>query len=205
MRLLHPFMPFVTEEIWRQLGGPGSGSSIMVSAWPTADKQLADAETEVQFERFRKVVTYVRTTRADLNVPTDHMMPIVLLVSKDVAIRQFFSEHEHQNWLQALAQVSTVAVREDYHRQKDAIVSLVEGVEVVIPQGGLIDVQDQIQRLQQKVNELNQYVERTAARLSDKQFAEKAPAEVVEQSRKQLSQAQQDLKKYSDYLAIFQS
>jgi valyl-tRNA synthetase len=203
MRLLHPFMPFVTEELWQQLGPAGSKPSIMVSAWPVLDKTLVDTEAETQFERLKAVVTSIRTTRAELNVPHDRKTPTVWLISKDAATRRFFDEHQH--WLQALAQVSAVAVLQDFQRQRDATAAVVDGVEVVIPLGGLIDVQKETKRLQQKVNELSGYVERTTTRLHDKQFTEKAPAEVIEQSRKQLSQAQETLKKLSDYLAIFES
>jgi valyl-tRNA synthetase len=203
MRLLHPFMPFVTEELWQQLKPAGSKPSIMVSAWPVPDKHLVDTKAEPQFERFKKVVTSIRITRADLHVPNDRKTPTVWLVSKDTVTRDFFSDH--RTWLQALAQVSAVAVLEDFHRQKDAIVTVVDGVEVVIPLGGLIDVQKETKRLQQKINTLTGYVERTTARLQDKQFTEKAPADVIEQFRQQVTQAQETLKKYSDYLSIFQS
>ena len=203
MRLLHPFMPFVTEELWQQLKPAGSKPSIMVSAWPAPDKQLMDTKAEVQFEHFKAVVTSIRTTRAELNVPSDRKTPTVWLISKDAATRRFFGEH--QNWLQSLAQVSAVSVLEDFQRQRDATTAVVNGVEVVIPLGGLIDVQKETKRLQQKVTELSGYVERTTARLHDKQFTEKAPAEVIEQSRKQLNQAQDTLKKLSEYLAVLQS
>ena len=136
-------------------------------------------------------------------MPGDRKMPTVWLISKDAASQQFFNEHQY--WLKSLAQVNTVAVLNDFKRQKDAIITVVDGIEVVIPLGGLIDVQQQTKRLQQKINELTGYVERTTARLNDKQFSEKAPAEVIEQSKKQLGEAQENLKKYSEYLAIFQS
>ncbi|MDP3722774.1 MAG: valine--tRNA ligase [Candidatus Omnitrophota bacterium] len=203
VRLLHPFMPFVTEELWQQLKPAASPASVMVSPWPKPDKRLMNPKAEHQFGRFKTVVTSIRTTRAELNVPNDRKTPVVLLISKDAATRRFFDDHK--TLLQALAQVSTVGVLEVFKRQKDAIATIVDGVEVVIPLGGLIDVQKETKRLQQKVHELNGYVERATARLKDKRFTEKAPAEVIEQSRKQLSQTQETLKKYSDYLAIFQS
>ncbi len=203
MRLLHPFMPFVTEELWQQLRLAGSKPSIMVSAWPAPDKQLVDTKAEAQFERFKAVVTSIRTTRAELNVPSDHRTPVVWVVSKDAAIRRFFDDHK--TWLQALAHVHEVAALQDVRKQRDATTAVLDGVEVVIPLGGLIDVQKETKRLQQKAAEKMNDIARTEARLNNPQFASKAPVEVIEQTRNQLAQAQETLKKLHEYLSVLQS
>jgi valyl-tRNA synthetase len=83
--------------------------------------------------------------------------------------------------------------------------TVVDGVEVVTPLGGLIDAQKETKRLQQQVEEKTSYIARTQARLNDPQFTGKAPPEVVEQTRSQLAQAQETLKKLSEYLAVLQS
>ena len=218
LRLLHPIMPFITEELWQHLKSVGSAglgvrgskktrnsqpatpNSIMTAEWPKAVKQLIDPEAEQQFERFKAVVTSIRTTRAELNVPNDRKTPVVWLISKDVATRHFFDNHKAS--LQALAQVSEVAALEDFHKQKDATTAVLDDVEVVIPLGGLIDVQKETKRLQQRVAELTNYLAKTDARLRDSQFTEKAPAAVIEQTKAQRAQAGETLKKLSEYLAI---
>ena len=202
MRLLHPVMPFVTEELWQQLKPATAAASIMIAKWPKPDTKLLNPQAESAFERFKAVVTSIRTTRAELNVPNDRKPP-VQLISNAAETRHFFNEH--QRWLQALAQVSEVVVLEESPRQKDAASAIVDGVEVVIPLAGLIDVQKEAQRLKQKINELTSYLERANTRLKDTQFTEKAPAELIEQTKKQCSQAQETLNKLSSYLAIFQS
>jgi len=201
LRLLHPVMPFITETLWQQL--TGQTTSIMVAPWPKAAKKLMDPDAEEQFERFKAVVTSIRTTRAELNVPNDRKTPVVWVISKDVATRHFFDNHKAL--LQALAQVSEVAALEDFHKQKDATTAVLDGVEVVIPLGGLIDVQKETQRLQQRVTELTNHLARTDARLRDPQFTEKAPPEIIEQTRNQRAQIHETLKKVSEYLSVLQA
>jgi len=205
LRLLHPIMPFVTEELWQRLpkrAGAATIKSIMIAEWPKVSKKFMDEEAEAQFERFRQVVTAIRTTRAELNIPPDRRPP-VCLVAKDAVVRAFF---EAQGvLLRALAQVSNVSVTPQAAKQKDAASAVVDGIEVLLPLAGLIDTEKEAKRLQQRVAELTHYVARTESRLSDPQFIGKAPAEVVEQTRTQLAQAHDTLKKLNEYLSVLQS
>ena len=195
-------MPFVTEELWQQVKPKDSAASIMVAAWPEADKKLINAEAEKQFASFQAVVTAIRTTRAELNVPVDRK-PSVHLIAKDAGVRSFFKAHGL--WLQALAQVSEVAVSEQGEKQKDTASAVVDGVEVLLPLAGLIDKEKETQRLKQRVAELARWLESTSKRLNDPQFTGKAPAEVIEQTKAQQAQNQETLKKLNEYLSVLQA
>jgi len=200
LRLLHPVMPFVTETLWQQL--TGQTMSIMVAPWPKAEKKLIDPEAEEQFERFKAVVTAIRTTRAELNVPLTSRPP-VRLSAKDAATRAFFEAH--QQLLQAIAGVSEVTVSAKSERHKNAASSIVDGIEVILPLAGLIDTAKETQRLQQRVAELTNYLAKTDARLRDPQFTQKAPTEIIEQTKAQRAQTHETLKKVSEYLSILQT
>ncbi len=200
LRLLHPVMPFVTETLWQQL--TGQTTSIMVAPWPKAAKKLINPEAEAKFEQFKAVVTAIRTTRAELNVPPASKPP-VRLAAKDASTRAFFEAH--QQLLQTIAGVSEVTVSAKSERHKDAASSIVDGIEVVLPLAGLIDTAKETQRLQQRVAELTNYLAKTDARLRDPQFTEKAPAEIIEQTKHQRAQTHETLKKVSEYLSILQT
>lgn len=209
LQLLHPVMPFVTEELWQHLQQQATSDkqqeeqpSIMKAAWPKLTKTLADREAEVRFEQFKAVVSAIRNTRAELNVPLTSKPP-VRLATKEASTRSFFEEQ--RSLLQTIAGVSDVTVSAKSERQKDAASAIVDGIEVVVPLAGLIDTAKETQRLQQRVAELTNYLAKTEARLRDPRFTENAPAEVVEQAKTQRAQTQDTLKKLSQYLAVLQS
>ncbi|MBI4004416.1 MAG: class I tRNA ligase family protein [Candidatus Omnitrophica bacterium] len=202
LRLLHPVMPFVTEELWQHVQEGASNASIMTAPWPKSAKTLADREAEARFAQLQAVISAIRTTRAELNVPLTSKPP-VRLAAKEASTRSFFEEQ--RPLLQTIAGVSDVTVSAKSERQKDAASAIVDGIEVVVPLAGLIDTAKETQRLQQRVAELTNYLAKTDARLSDPHFTKKAPADVVEQTKAQRAQTQETLKKLSEYLTVLQS
>jgi valyl-tRNA synthetase len=209
LRLLHPIMPFVTEELWQQLQ-PSAVSrqrsaktrSIIVAKWPKADKRLIDNEAERLLEQLKAVVTAIRTTRAELNVPLTGR-PAVHLATSQPAVRAFFESH--RTLLQALAQTGEVSVAASRQQLKQAAATVVDGIEVLIPLAGLIDPAQERQRLQQRIEELTKHLGQLEARLRDAQFSAKAPKDVLEQTKARRDQVRETLKKFSDHLAAIQS
>jgi len=202
LRLLHPVMPFITEELWQRLPHEKSTRSIMVASWPKPDKKLTDAEAERLVERFQGVVGAIRNTKAELNVPLDRKPPIRLSTAQ-AGLRTFFEAH--RPLLQALAGASDVRIEATRQRLKHAAATVVDGIEVLIPLEGIIDPAKERERLTQRVSELTSHVRRLEGRLADKQFTQKAPKEVVEQTKISLTQARETLKKSSEHLAVLQS
>jgi valyl-tRNA synthetase len=202
LRLLHPVMPFVTEELWQHLRPSDAGPSIMKAPWPKAAKKLTDDEAEAQFARFAAVVGAIRTMRAELNVPPDRKPP-VHLITPQAAVRQFFESQ--QPLLQALAGVAEVHVAAQAQKPKDAATAVVEGIEVILPLAGLIDVAKERERKQQRVAELTKHLQQAEARLKDSDFTDKAPAEIVQGARERKQQLEEDLKKTAAQLTVLQA
>ena len=202
MRLLHPVMPFVTEELWQQLPKTKAPKSIMVAPWPKANAKLINRVAEEHFKRFQAVVGAIRNTRAELNVPLDSRPPVHLL-SKQPKVRTFFDSH--RSLLQATAQVGEVQVAASGHKPKGAVATIVDGIEVLVPLAGLIDVEKERARLQQRIAELTRHLSQTEARLKDNQFTSKAPKEVVEQTMLRCGELGDTLKKFNQHLATLQS
>jgi len=218
LRLLHPVMPFVTEELWQHLQalraqGSGLGAtpgrpeptaqspqpSIMTAPWPTVSRALIDNKAEARVARFQAVVTAIRNVRAELNVPLDSR-PTVHLVAKEAAVRTFFDAH--RPLLQAMAHAGDVRVEPGGPRPKHAAAAVVDGVEVLVPLEGVIDPQRERGRLQQRVEALTKQLAQVEARLRDKQFISKAPKDVVEQTTTRLAQLRDTAKKLTDHLTI---
>ena len=214
LRLLHPVMPFVTEELWQHLkavesekwkvGGAGKAPivSIMKAPWPKPDKKLADDDAEELFARFQAVVGAIRNTRAGLNIPPESRPPVRVASGKS-AVRAFFEAH--RTLLQALASLGEVDVEATRRRVKNAAAMVVDGIEVLMPLAGLIDPAKERARLQQRVDELTKQLTGAKRQLKNAEFTKKAPKEVIEQVKTRRAQLQETIKKFSDHLAVLQS
>ena len=219
LRLLHPIMPFVTEELWQHLNRPqasglrlhtgepvaGSlqpGASVMVAPWPKANKRWFDASAEAHLELFKAVVTAIRNTKQELNVPTDTRPP-VQLSAKRPDVRLFLEDQ--RPFVQALAQVGEVTVGEAIAKRRGAAATVVDGIEVVVPLAGLIDVNRERQRIQTRVAELTDELARLNAKLKDRQFVQRAPQEVVAQTKQRRGQVAETLKKFTSHLHLLES
>jgi valyl-tRNA synthetase len=227
LRLLHPIMPFITEELWQHLRSVEFGmrnaesrpmitphaarrtphlqdgpSSIMVAPWPKPAQRLIDEEAEAHFERFKAVITAIRNTRAELNVPLESR-PLVRLVTKQPKVREFFDAH--RPLMQTMAQVGDIIVEPIGQRPKDAAAMVVDGIEVLVPLAGLIDPQQERVRLQQCVDELTKQFSQLDVRLRDKQFTDKAPKDVVAQTKERRAQVRETLKRFSEHLSVLSS
>ncbi len=223
LRLLHPVMPFVTEELWQHLHQPRQetgdrrqeksdlpvsrpmshvSSSIMVARWPKAAAKLVDREAERLFAAFQAVIVAIRTTRSELNVPLESRPPVRLAVPH-AAVREFLESH--RALLQQLAALGEVHVDAKRRPVPHAAAMVVDGIEVLMPLEGLIDPAKERQRLQQRLDDLARHISQTEARLKDTQFTSKAPAEVVQQTNTRLAQLQDNAKKLAEHLAVVQA
>ena len=226
LRLLHPVMPFVTEELWRHLQEmrPETGDqrqetsekmksqvsglrsqvshSIMVAPWPTASRRWVHPAVEDQFALFQAVVTAIRNTKQELNVPSDTRPPVQLSTKRRDA-RQFLETH--RPFVQALAQVGEVTVDDDAPRPRNAAATVVDGIEVIVPLAGFIDVDRERQRVQTRVTELTEELARLNAKLRDRQFIQRAPKEVVDQTKARRLNVTETLKKFTSHLHLLQA
>ncbi len=202
LRLLHPVMPFVTEELWQHLKTADSRAttpqSIMTAPWPKAEKKFMDEETERAIERFQLVVTGLRNARADLGIPAGERLRLGVVTGKS-AVKQFFESHRPA--LELLAGVGEVRLVSSRQEVTQAARLRVNDLELLLHTEGLLNVEAQRTRLQQKVAELEQRASRLKAQLKDAVFTQKAPKDVVAQAEQSLTRTRADLAKFSEYLA----
>ncbi|HEY8498267.1 MAG TPA: valine--tRNA ligase [Limnochordales bacterium] len=186
-RLLHPFMPFITEEIWQRL--PHQGATVMRAAWPRPDARLVDDEAEAQMRQVMDVIRAIRSVRAEKGVPVGRRIPArVWAPEPERALLE-----RHADAIRRLAGLSELAIEAPSDRRPADAVPAVAGprVEVFVPLAGLVDVEAELGRLGKELAEVEQLLARWEAMLARPDFVERAPREVVEATRRKREEAQE--------------
>ena len=183
MRLLHPFMPFLTEEIWQKL--PHEGRSIMRAPWPEVDEKEIDAEAEAAMTAIMEVIKVTRNLRAELGTPPGKKSALLLRV-RDAALADVFAAHT--DYFHALASASEVTfLAEDAPDPENVVTGALAGAAVYLPLAGLIDVEKETARLTKERNNLEKEIARLSGKLANAGFTSKAPAAVVAAEREKLA------------------
>ena len=183
MRLLHPFMPFLTEEIWQKL--PHEGRSIMRAPWPEVDEKDIDAEAEAAMTAIMEVIKVTRNLRAELGTPPGKKSALLLRV-RDAALGDVFAAH--MDYFHALASASEVTfLAEDAPDPENVVTGALAGAAVYLPLAGLIDVEKETARLTKERDNLEKEIARLSGKLANAGFTSKAPAAVVAAEREKLA------------------
>ena len=179
MKLLHPFMPFITEEIWQHLPHHQE-DSIMISSWPKIDYQSIDPDAESQMKEIMNAIRSIRNIRAEMEVPPSRKAKVVLVVNRQD--RSLFEES--RIYFERLAWASAVEVRENKEGIPSNAVSAVTGrVQIFMPLEDLVDIDKEMERLLREKRNLEKELERAENKLSNENFVKKAPPAVVAQER----------------------
>jgi valyl-tRNA synthetase len=174
MLMLHPFMPFITEELWQQMVRP-DGNMLISADWPVLE-DLSDANAEAEIDWVIRLITQVRSIRAELNVSDGIKVPLVLSNAEDIAV---ICVERHGHLIERLARLEVLKISND-DIPEGAAQSVLGKTTLVIPLGGEIDVGEEKIRLEKEVEKLNFEIDRIDKKLSNKSFTSKAPLEVVE-------------------------
>ena len=190
MDLLHPFIPFITEEIWQHFRDVEE-ESIVVSPWPEVDNKAFDEEAENAVSILQEAIGSIRNIRAEMNVPPGKR--ISLYVEADAGQKEFLkSQFQHFAFLAKVEQIADIPVGFD---KADAAVGVVKNIELFIPMTDLIDREKEKQRLEKELVRLQGLQKGLQAKLNNQNFMQKAPARVVEAERKKLQNIEENLKK----------
>ncbi|MGX7109297.1 valine--tRNA ligase [Facklamia miroungae] len=189
LRLLHPIMPFVTEEIWQQIAP--KGASIVTATYPVVVEGYRHEEAEMQMQELIEVITAVRQIRNEMNTPLSKALSIIIKV-KDQAIKE--SLQSNQAYINRFCHTDHLEIAIDPVIDGEMVTQTLSFAQIFIPLAGLVKIEDEIKRLQQEVAKLEKEVERLVKKLSNQSFVDKAPAQVVEAERTKLTDYEQQLK-----------
>ncbi len=178
MKLLHPFMPFITEEIWQHL--PHQGESITIAPWPVKKTELVFPEATKKMNLLKEIIRSVRNTRAELNVPMSKKIEL-LIKAKDETILS--NLEEGRSYLEKFCNPEQLKLGTDLQAPEKSMSSVLTGVELYLPLAGLLDLDAEIARLEKELKRLDGEVERVQKKLSNQGFVAKAPAAVIEEEK----------------------
>ena len=200
LRLAHPFMPFITEEIWQRIAPMAgvSGDTIMLQPWPVAADDRIDAEAEGDIEWLKGLILGVRNIRGEMNIAPGKALEVLL---RKVGTEDQRRLSENEAFLKKLAKLESITVLSDSDEAPLAATALVGELEVLVPMAGLIDKDAELARLDKEIGRLQGEVKRIGGKLGNEGFVAKAPPAVIEKERAKLDEAEKALAQLSEQRA----
>ncbi|CAM3966061.1 valine--tRNA ligase [Catellicoccus marimammalium] len=178
LRLLHPIMPFVTEEIWQAL--PHEGESIVVAKYPVVHEELNDEQAVKAMDMLIELIRAVRNIRAEVNTPLSK--PIHLLIKANGEAEKALLT-ENMSYIQRFCNPEVLKIDTEVEAPNDAMSAVITGTEIYLPLADLINIEEEIARLEKELEKWNKEVARVQGKLSNERFVNNAPEEVVAAER----------------------
>lgn len=185
LRLLHPVMPFISEEIWQQL--PGTGESIMISSWPDSNLEEIDDDVEGKMNIIMDIIKSIRNIRNEMKVNPGKRIKAILNIpeEKETIANQGYG------YIKDLGRLNKLKIEIDLEEKPDKVsTAITAGIEVILPLEGMIDIDKEIERLEKEYGEMISEIKRAEGKLANKGFVNKAPKELVNRERKKLKEYQ---------------
>jgi valyl-tRNA synthetase len=177
LRLMHPFIPFLTEELWQQL--PHQGETIVKAPYPAVAQEWIDPEAEREMTGLMQVISALRTIRSSFKIPNvTKLRPHIKASSAHAAMIE-----RHRSYIVSLANISDMLIAQEMSRPDLSATAILDEMEIYVPLEGLIDVEVERTRLTRELKKIREDVERLEAKLARRDFLEKAPEDVIEKEQ----------------------
>ena len=190
LRMLHPFMPFISEEIWQLV--PHEGESIMVSPWPHMQKKIIDKKADDDMALFIGVVSTIRNMRSAWNIDANKSISVYLKAAGK-ANRDLLEENK--DYLKRFAKIENLKIAKDLKKPKASAAGVFNEIELYIPLQGVIDYEKEKIRLTKKLDELKARLKGLSLKLKNKKFLENAPKEIIANCKASYEEAKNQAKK----------
>jgi valyl-tRNA synthetase len=186
LRLLHPFMPYITEEIWKYL--PMSGKSLVIASFPQEDKNLKDKKAEKEMKYLQEAIIGVRTIRAENRIPPRQKIELWIKVKKDEEKRLIL---DNQTYIQTLANIRRIETLDQFPDEKKLLKGVAGSWEIAIPiEEGVFNLKQEKQRLDKELAKITQDIERIEKRLQNTDFLKRAPKNVIQETKERVQELQ---------------
>lgn len=178
MRMLHPYMPFITEEIWQQL--PHLGESITIAAWPEVLSEFHDEAASKEMKRLVSIIKSVRNIRAEVDTPMSKQIKLLIQAENETIVTEL---ENNRDYLERFCNPSELIIATKVVVPEKAMSSVITGAELFLPLEGLIDFDKEISRLKKELDKWTKEVERVQKKLANEGFIKKAPEAVVDEEK----------------------
>jgi valyl-tRNA synthetase len=197
MKLLHPFMPFITEEIWQHIRSRSTDEAMIVTSWPEFDQSRISQKDLRSFSLVQKMISAIRNIRAEFSVPSKTAIDLYINAdSKDNA-----SVIRDNEWIfKKLQNISSFNVAADLPKPKTSASAVVEGSEIFIPLEEIIDLEKEQKRTEKEIDRLEEFLKSINGKLNNEQFVKNAPDDVVKRERDKRQDTENSLQKLKDIL-----
>jgi valyl-tRNA synthetase len=203
LNLLHPFMPFITEELWHKI--QDESPTIMKAPWPEVDAGWIDADAEALFGRLQALVTEARNIRSTFRVPVKQQITLLVRAKKGT---ELFSQYEPA--IKRFATVDKLTVDPSMKRPEGAVVAHLpeqagfDAWDLIVPLAGLVDLSVEKQRIEKEMKDIRSRADAKKTRLQDETFRANAPAEIVAEMEDSLKELESELSKWAESLKQLQ-
>ena len=203
LRLLHPLMPFITEEIWQQVGKRAAieGDTIMLRPYPTASGDAPDNDAVDDIEWVKQFILGIRQIRGEMDISPGKFLPVVLQNASETDQRR---ADMHALLLQRVGRVESVAILADGAEAPAAATALLGDLRLLVPMKGVIDVDAERARLEKQMEKVRTDLKRTTSKLSNEKFVNNAPTDVVTQERERAAEFERTIAQLSEQLVKLQ-
>lgn len=199
LRMLHPTIPFITEEIWQSMSEDNAKRSIMKSSFPSSNDWMADDDSAAKSEWLKNFVSSVRQIRSEMNIPPKQSISIII---QDASSSDYEKLDSLGSFIRNLGSIESITHRESSDDLPKSAIALLGEMKVFIPLEGLVDIEEEKNRLEKKLSKLNKELESVQNRLSNNAFVEKAPIEVVDDLKAKFKGLVSDQSRIKDQIKL---
>ncbi len=191
LKLLHPFMPYVTEELWQEIKpADATAKFLMLETWPQIPDDVLSKKADAEINWVIRAITSIRSVRSEMNVPAGSKIPLIVSASNELTQERLA---RHDDVLKRLARLDTISVQNDF--PEGAIQSIVDEAVFAIHLNEVIDIAAEADRLKKEISKVEKEITKISGKLSNKGFLEKAPDAVIEENKSRLQDEQSKLEK----------
>ncbi len=197
MKLLHPFMPFITEEIWQHIRPRKTGQAMIVTQWPEFEADKVSEKDRSLFKTVQRMVSAIRNIRAEFNLsPNDEID--LLIKTNDQHMADALADNK---WIfHKLQNIGQFEIDPDVNKPETSASAVIEGSEIFVPLKGLIDLEKERDRIQKEIDRLEGFLKSINGKLKNEQFVNNAPDDVVQRERNKKNDTKTNLKKLKGIL-----
>ncbi len=199
LRLLHPYAPFITEELWTHFKGENF-FDIIISKWPDEKPSLRDKQAEKEMLVLKEIISSLRSIRSRMNIPKSKKSILVVRCRDD---QTAFIE-EHETLIKNLSSVTKIQTGKNQKRPSQSYSAIVSGMEFYLPLGGMVDLKKETARMEERITEIDRLILNINKKLNNKEFLKNAPERVINHEKSNLNKLTTELDKISSNLEMIQ-